>query len=447
MMLKKAKNKGKVSEEEVVRMKEVLEEGREKGERIPKKDEEVGENLKVEFKKLKIENKRTPSNKKNEDLKEEANVNYNDAEQISRYQNWENLRNLSDYRDYRRSKSRAGMWKNSKGNYRKCPHREPSRPRGWSNIRKQMMNSGNRRESYRTNDRPKNEEKEENAEAFKEMTKNMAAIADQLKRVTENQDKMANTKVINLVKIVPEEEKNKETKEELNPYQRIIFDTGCPSSISGNKWINEYLKYMEIEKDDLELEECSEKFTFGPSEIYEAKEKIKIPIKMKTNEEIDKFKETEIETFIIKSDEIPLLCGKNTMNDWSTKVDLIKEIVTIETDEKIDNIKTSYTEEGHLVTKLFKMEPKKKVKEILFVRKIKSKFKNEIDEEDYSILKHLKTKDDPKLHKDNEQNKLKFEDHDKNKIKHHLNFDKYDSDPDDEVDEEEEYPKKVNDEN
>jgi hypothetical protein len=90
MMLKKAKNKGKVSEEEVIRMKEVIEEVKEKGERVPKKDDEVREKLKIEFKKLKIENKRIPSNKNNEDSKE-TNVNFNDAERISRYQNWENL--------------------------------------------------------------------------------------------------------------------------------------------------------------------------------------------------------------------------------------------------------------------------------------------------------------------------------------------------------------------
>jgi hypothetical protein len=47
MMLEKANRKRKVSEEEIVQMREVLEEGKEKCERIPRKDDEVGMNLKV----------------------------------------------------------------------------------------------------------------------------------------------------------------------------------------------------------------------------------------------------------------------------------------------------------------------------------------------------------------------------------------------------------------
>jgi hypothetical protein len=46
------------------------------------------------------------------------NVNFNENDRRSRYKVWQDLRNLKDYRDYKRSNSRAGMWKNSYGNYR-----------------------------------------------------------------------------------------------------------------------------------------------------------------------------------------------------------------------------------------------------------------------------------------------------------------------------------------
>jgi dihydroorotate dehydrogenase len=167
------------------------------------------------------------------------------------------------------------------------------------------MNS-NRRSSYRNENRDEprkvsnNEEKEEDNEVFKEMTKKMNTVVTELKRLAKNQKKMAKTKIINWIKIVPEEteqENEQNTNDilkETDAHKRMIVDTGCPNSIAGKRWLTEYLKYINVRKEDLKHEECSERFKFGPSEEYEAKEKIEIPISVKISEEKDTFKNEKI---------------------------------------------------------------------------------------------------------------------------------------------------------
>jgi hypothetical protein len=113
MMLEKAKTKGKVTNDEYVRMKEVIEESKTKGERVPKEDNAVVENLKEEFKKLKVENKRLTPNRKNEEIKdrkeEDIKVHYNEEERQIRWNNWQDLVKQNDYKDYKRSQSKPGF--------------------------------------------------------------------------------------------------------------------------------------------------------------------------------------------------------------------------------------------------------------------------------------------------------------------------------------------------
>jgi hypothetical protein len=63
MMLQKAASKNKVTPEELIRLKQVIEMTGKKGDREPKDKDQVADHLKVEFKRLKIENKRNPERK------------------------------------------------------------------------------------------------------------------------------------------------------------------------------------------------------------------------------------------------------------------------------------------------------------------------------------------------------------------------------------------------
>ena len=76
--------------------------------------------------------------------------------------------------------------------------------------------------------------------------------------------------------------------------------------------------------EDLEERKCSQKFIFGPSKIYPSYTKLKLPIAVKElgNDNLIK---KNIDVFVIEADNainIPLLCGKNTMQLWETDLSL-----------------------------------------------------------------------------------------------------------------------------
>jgi hypothetical protein len=57
MLLEEAVDKTRISPEELIQLKEAIKKTETNGERTPKDEDIVGENLKFEFKRLKIENK------------------------------------------------------------------------------------------------------------------------------------------------------------------------------------------------------------------------------------------------------------------------------------------------------------------------------------------------------------------------------------------------------
>lgn len=95
------KAKAKLSDEETRRLKDVIEET-DGEDRVPKNENEVINNLKQEFKKLKIENHR--------ESKIET-VHY--GERKSRFENWEDFKRSPNFKrkEFRRSDSRPGYWR------------------------------------------------------------------------------------------------------------------------------------------------------------------------------------------------------------------------------------------------------------------------------------------------------------------------------------------------
>jgi hypothetical protein len=149
----------------------------------------------------------------------------------------------------------------------------------------------------------------------------------------------------------------------------MIIDTGCPKSLVGKKWLDEYMKEMKINKDDIKREECKETFKFGPSKIYEAREKVDIPTKVKTKE--DKIENITVEAYIIQNEEIPLLCGKDMLEKWSTVINLREKDITIRKYDQLHKIKSYFTKKNHLMISLISKTSNKRKKktEILIDKK------------------------------------------------------------------------------
>ena len=91
-------------------------------ERVPRDETEVIDSLKMEFKRLKIENHR-----------EKLENNPNDGDKVyfgdnrSRWDDWKKFKNTPRFDQYKRSTSQPGMWRSQSGNYRRAPSRTPSR--------------------------------------------------------------------------------------------------------------------------------------------------------------------------------------------------------------------------------------------------------------------------------------------------------------------------------
>ena len=92
----------------------------------------------------------------------------------------------------------------------------------------------------------------------------------------------------------------------------MVIDCGCPRSMVGKDWLNKYIAKHDLEMEDLEKTKCSQKFKFGPSQIYPSYAKVKLPIAVKElgNDNLIK---RNIEVFILEADTIPLF-AQPTMN-------------------------------------------------------------------------------------------------------------------------------------
>ena len=64
---------------------------------------------------------------------------------------------------------------------------------------------------------------------------------------------------------------------------------------------------------------CMRRFRFGEN-IYINKKEVTFPIVMKTD--VDAFVKREVVANVINSDEVNFLCGKETLKDWKTMVNM-----------------------------------------------------------------------------------------------------------------------------
>jgi hypothetical protein len=251
------------------------------------------------------------------------------------------------------------MWKNPKGDYRRAPSRTPSR-RPYD------------RRSARSFSKPRGALSGMTPSATRTGSPKDGGLMDKVKKLKENVTKILNNQKESMLKMdemvkktktvgwVEEdiEEKEIEVKingvmfmKEIKEFQAMVVDTGCPKSLVGIQWLKKYLKMRNITKDQLKTKTCSQKFRFGPSGVYEAKEIMEIPITVKINDKEESFVKIKVNAYVVEAENVPLLCGRNTMNEWGAILDMKTKVMKI-TDDEIMEIKCLSTDGGHLVVKI-----------------------------------------------------------------------------------------------
>jgi hypothetical protein len=127
LFVDEVKRMGKINVEEMRHLKDVME--KDAGtDRVPKDEGLIIDNLKKEFKQLKIENNRDSQIEKSSDINK-THYGENPTEQPrSRYQNWQRFKNRPDFDKFRRSNSQKGMWRTSSGTYHCAPSGSVSCP-------------------------------------------------------------------------------------------------------------------------------------------------------------------------------------------------------------------------------------------------------------------------------------------------------------------------------
>jgi hypothetical protein len=78
---------------------------------------------------------------------------------------------------------------------------------------------------------------------------------------------------------------------------------------------------------------------------------VELPITVKEVGEEEIFNKIYIEVFVVEAENVPLLCGRNTMKQWRVVLDMDKDKMNIDIDEPKE-IGCMFTTGGHLVVQL-----------------------------------------------------------------------------------------------
>ena len=109
---------------------------------------------------------------------------------------------------------------------------------------------------------------------------------------------------------------------------KMIIDSGCPKTLSGERLINSYVKKHNLDYNKLERSPCTTIFKFGNSK-YPSHEVVEIPVKLPVrNKEVSESFITTIETYVVNGD-VPYLLGNNTMKAWNSKIDIADRVLEI----------------------------------------------------------------------------------------------------------------------
>ena len=362
-MVEKAFKAGKLTKEERVKLQDSIE-VEEMNDRVPKSENDVFEKLRKEFRKLKIENNRDAKDETNET----KNIHY--GERKSRFEEWKRFKSNPEYNDYERSGSMPGFWRSKSGNnYKRAPSRTPSR---------RFDRSG----SFRKD-------------------KNHVTLAEKVSKIEQS--------VKNIENILAK--KGNETKETLyikefryvkEKKNEMVLDSGAPVATVGDDWLEEYIKEHEIDEKKLVKTKSNQKFRFGPSQIYTAKEVTEIPITLK-NAKTNEFVKTKIPVYVVEAKNVPLLIGKNILNEWEAAWNIPKGKLRIKIDGKPLEIEVQEKSGGHSVVVIDPEPVENDIKEVRYVNifRIETKENNmkiEQEESDKAENEVIKLLFDPNVY-------------------------------------------------
>ena len=315
-----------------------------------KDDVNIMEEVKKEFKKMKIEGKRDDTVSKSEtggDNKTYYTPSVGSGR--SRYDSWRGSR---EFKDFKRSNS--NNWRTQSGNrWRRAQSKSlpRSRPRSTSHPRGVPPE-------------------------FRSMKEFQDQVLRELKSLKEKQDKIAKIqdemveKVINSKYVEAEFDEEDWSKENVNIYftenieevNELVVDCGAPKTLIGKKHLKEYMKHHSLVDEDVEKVPCKQRFKFGPSQTYISTEKAKIPIVMKVK---NGFSMKTVEAFVIQA-EVPFLLGLNTMKQWRVLMDMESEEMIFRS-LNID-VKMVRNDGGHLTVPLQKVEEWSTVETVMFMK-------------------------------------------------------------------------------
>ena len=98
-------------------------------------------------------------------------------------------------------------------------------------------------------------------------------------------------------------------------FTEMITDLGCPNSVIGAKDVNRFVDNLsEFQKENLEIIKVDENFKFGPSGPFNCSEKLRFPLKYKTEV-------LWVDIAIVKAD-IPMLLGNNVLKPLEAEIKL-----------------------------------------------------------------------------------------------------------------------------
>ena len=360
LMIKKIHEGGKITSDEKIRLKEVIEEG---VARKPVSEEHVFERFKVEFRKLKIE-----SNRDSMPIKSSNNSSTFYTDSRSRYQKWKKFTESPNFSRYKRSISNPRFWRTDSGNYRRGPSRTPSRSSSRTTFR---SSSRTRDNSKKRSDKSLDERMkilEEGNKSLKEMNEKIMKEMKELKDLLKKANNVRFVTEENSV-IEPESVVGVHFTKEVDEVEAMIVDTGCPRSVVGREWLEKYLAFNDIKMEDLERKPSFQNFRFGNGPLYPSKEIISLPVTWKEKDTEDSFVKIVFETYVIEANDIPLLFGKNTAMEW--KADVLHDHVMVTNLHKSRKFQLHETEGGHWALQLYKCGPWTTDETVFFMKKEK----------------------------------------------------------------------------
>ena len=186
-------------------------------------------------------------------------------------------------------------------------------------------------------------ENKEMKKKMEEMTKVMAVIQISVKNLGDmwmKSSKITTMKTQYVVKKTDGSIKDADMEKEM------VIDSGAPMSLVSAIWLEEYLKEMELDENDVKRMRDDQSFKLGRT-TYRSMEMVRFPVRVRTD--LGGLKDLEVTANIINSDEVNFLCGENTLMDRSAMIYFGKMKLKFEDRNKVALIKGT-----HLA---IKMEP------------------------------------------------------------------------------------------